>query len=344
MGIQTEAFGSLADGRQVDRLILTGAGGLRVSVLTYGATLQAIEYGGRDVLLGYDRLEDYVEARGSYQGATVGRYANRIKGGRFTLNGTAYVLACNDGNNHLHGGRIGFDKKIWTAQVLNGGDAPAVKLSIVSEDMEEGYPGRLDVSVTMTVTADNVLQLAYEARGDKDTVINLTNHAYFNLNGWDGGDVRDTELTVFADRITEADGELIPTGRLLPVEGTPFDFRGGRAIGEALASDHPLIRSAGGVDHNFVLGTDRCRRHAARAVSPRSGIALDCYTDLPGVQVYTANALDEAAGKGGVKLHKHQGFCLETQFFPDSPNQPAFPSTVLKAGEVFRSTTSYAFR
>ncbi len=344
MGVKTEAFGRLPDGRLVDRLVLEGAGGLQVSVLTYGATLQAIQFREKDMILGYDCLQDYLEGKGSYQGATVGRYANRIAGGRFSLNGVEYTLACNDGKNHLHGGNAGFDKKVWTSQVLSDGDAPAVRLSIVSEDGEEGYPGRLDVAVTMTVTAENVLRLAYEARSDKDTVVNLTNHAYFNLNGWDGGDIRDTKLTVYADSITEADEGLIPTGRLLPVEGTPFDFRNGKAIGEALDADHPQILCAGGIDHNFVLGTDRSRRHAVHAVSPRSGIELDCYTDLPGIQIYTANALNETAGKGGVKLYKNQGFCLETQFFPDSPNRQAFPSAALKAGELFASVTEYAFR
>lgn len=344
MAMEKRRFGRTADGQEIERYILQGAGGLRVSVLTYGATLQAVEFRGKDLLLGYDTLEEYMTAAGSYQGATVGRYANRIAQGRFTLGGRVYDVGCNEkGRGHLHGGVHGFDKKIWTAQVLSEGDAPCVKLSTVSEDGEEGYPGRLGVSVTVTVSADNVLRLAYEAASDADTVLNLTNHAYFNLNGWDGGDVLDTVLTVAADAITPVDSLLIPTGELLPVEGTPFDFRQGQSIGQALAGEHPQLTIGGGLDHNFVLGMDRRMRQAIHAVSPRSGIAVDCRTDMPGVQIYTANFLNEKAGKGGVKLYRHQGFCMETQFFPDSPNRPEFPSTVLKAGETFRSVTEYAF-
>ena len=344
MAVEIMGFGRLADGHPVEKYVLTGGGGLRVSVLTYGATLQAVEFRGKDLLLGYDSLEDYVEKNSSYQGATVGRYANRIAGGLFTLNGRTYDVGCNEeGRGHLHGGVRGFDKRIWSAKVLTDGDTPSICLSRISEDGEEGYPGRVEVSVTMTVEPDNVLRLTYDARSDADTVLNLTNHGYFNLNGWDGGDVLDTVLTIGAHAITPVDERLIPTGELLPVEGTPFDFRQGQTIGAALAGSHPQLTLGGGVDHNFVLGMDRRMRQAVHAVSPRSGIAVDCRTDLPGVQIYTANSLEEKAGKGGVNLYPHQGFCMETQFFPDSPNQPGFPTTVLKAGKAFHSVTEYAF-
>lgn len=344
MSVEKSDFGRTADGSVVEKYVLTGAGGLRVSVLTYGATLQAVEFRGKDRILGFESLKDYIQAKGSYQGATIGRYANRIARGRFTLNGRRYDVGCNEaGRGHLHGGVHGFDKKVWNAQVLEKGDAPSLRLSTVSDDGEEGYPGRLEVSVTVTVSADNVLRLAYEARSDADTVVNLTNHVYFNLNGWDGGDVLDTVLTVAADAITPVDEMLIPTGELSPVEGTPFDFRQGQSIGAAQAYDHPQLRINSGLNHNFVLGQERQMRQAVHAFSPRSGIAVDCRTDLPGVQIYAANFLDEEAGKGGIKLYRHQGFCMETQFFPDSPNHPAFPSTVLKAGDIFRTVTEYAF-
>ena len=344
LSIEKSAFGVLPDGTAVEQYCLTASGGLKVSVLTYGATLRAVEFAGKDVILGYDRLEDYVNAKGSYQGATVGRYANRIAGGVFTLGGQTYDVGCNEtGRGHLHGGVHGFDKKVWAASVLDEGDEPSLRLSITSADGEEGYPGRLEVSVTVTAAADNTLRLSYEAQSDKDTVLNLTNHAYFNLNGYDGGDVLDTALTIHADAITPVDDLLIPTGELLPVEGTPFDFRAGQTIGAALAASHPQLEIGGGVDHNFVLGSERAMRQAIRAVSPRSGIAVECWTDMPGVQVYTANFLGEDAGKGGVPLYRHQGFCMETQFFPDSPNHPAFPSTLLQAGETFRSVTEYRF-
>lgn len=344
MPVTRKLFGYLpGNGAEVEEIVLQSASGLQASLLTYGGVLHRLDYAGKDLVLGYDRLEDYIERNGSYQGAMIGRYANRIAGGKFRLGGVLCDVGCNEeGRGHLHGGARGFDKKLWTAEVLEEGDAPSVRLSLVSEDGEEGYPGRLEVSVTVTLEGD-ALRFAYRASGDKDTVVNLTNHAYFNLNGWDGGDVLDTVLTVEADAITPVDGRLIPTGELLPVEGTPFDFRGGKPIGEALRGRHPQLDIGGGVDHNFVLGTDRAFRHAVRAASPRSGLAVDCFTDLPGVQIYTANSLEEEAGKGGVRLYPHQGFCMETQFFPDSPNQPAFPSTVLKAGETFSSVTEYRF-
>ena len=344
LSIEKRAFGILPDGTAVEQYRLTASGGLKVSVLTYGATLQAVKFAGKDVILGYDRLEDYINAKDSYQGATVGRYANRIAGGTFALDGRTYDVGCNEaGRGHLHGGVHGFDKKVWEAAVLDEGDEPCLRLSMVSADGEEGYPGRLTVSVTLAVTADNTLRLSYEAASDKDTVLNLTNHAYFNLNGYDGGDVLDTVLTLHADAITPVDDRLIPTGELLPVEGTPFDFRKGQTIGAALAASHPQLKIGGGVDHNFVLDDNRRLRHAVHAVSPRSGLAVDCWTDLPGVQVYTANFLGEDAGKGGINLYRHQGFCMETQFFPDSPNHPEFPSTRLKAGEAFHSVTAYRF-
>lgn len=344
MSINRSAFGKMENGGQIDRYELKGAGGLTLGVLTYGATIQSLVFDGRDVVLGYDRLEDYRVGNDSYQGATVGRYANRIAEGKFRLNGAAYDVGCNEsGRGHLHGGVKGFDKQVWKAEVVADGEEPSVRMSYRSADGEEGYPGAVDVSVTFTVTVDNALHIHYEGVSDKDTVLNMTNHSYFNLNGYDGGDVLDTVLTIPAGSITPVDGQLMPTGELLPVEGTPFDFRQGKPIGRDIDAPDAQLRLGGGYDHNYVLGMDRRRRLAASAYAPRSGIRMECRTDLPGVQLYTSNGLNAAAGKGGIPLYKHQGFCLETQFFPDSPNQPSFPPAVLKAGESFSSETVYRF-
>lgn len=337
MSIQVKEFGRLEDGGLVQQYDLQGAGGLAVSLLTWGATLQAVRFAGKDVILGFDTLTDYRENNHSYQGATVGRYANRIADGRFTLDGKTYTVSPNEnGCTHLHGGFTGFDRKNWAAQVLSDGDAPSVRLTCVAEDGEEGYPGRLETAVTFTVTAENALVIRYDAVTDAPTVVNLTNHAYFNLNGWDGGDVRDTVLCINADRYTPVDDRLIPTGALAPVEGTPFDFRAPKAIGRDLSDELP------GYDHNFVLNGEGLRC-ALTAYAPGTGIRLECWTDQPGVQLYTATALEESTGKGGRPMGRLQAFCAETQHFPDSPNHPEFPSTVLRPGEGLQSVTEYRF-
>ena len=344
MAVYITEFGTLPGGEKVDLLTLSGEHGMSAGLLTYGAALQSLVFAGKDVVLGFDRPEDYAAANGSYQGATVGRYANRIAGGRFALGGRVCRLACNEnGKGHLHGGNMGFDRKIWDAEVMDDGNTPCVRFSYVSEDGEEGYPGRLSVSVDFMLTQENSLYLQYTASTDADTVLNLTNHAYFNLNGWEGGNILDTELTLFADGITPIDDRLIPTGAILPVEGTPFDFRKPKPIGFEIDADHEQLKKGCGYDHNYVLGLTCERRLAVRAVSPRSGICLECFTDQPGVQLYTANYLNEKTGKGGLPLYKRQGFCLETQHFPDSPNHPQFPTTLLRAGETFRSVTEYRF-
>ena len=337
-------FGRTKDGTEIYEYVLQGAGGLRLSVLTYGATIRSLVFDGKDLVLGYDRLEDYVADDTSYLGATVGRYANRIAGGRFTLDGVTYDVGCNErGRGHLHGGAKGFSKQVWQAAVTSDGGAPSVRMTYRSADGEEGYPGALDVAVTFTVTEDDALRIRYEAAADRDTVLNLTDHSYFDLNGWDGGDILDTVLTIYADKITAVDDQLIPTGEMLPVQGTPFDFRTGKPIGRDLDAADEQLRLGGGYDHNFVLGMDRRQRLAATAYAPRSGIWMECRTDMPGMQLYTSNSLHTATGKGGRPLYEHQGLCLETQFFPDSPNQPAFPSAVLRGGERFTSETSYRF-
>ena len=343
MAITKAAFGQLPCGTEVTKYTLIGNNGLTVKVLDYGATLQAIEFAGKDVLLGYENAADYVKAGGFFLGATVGRYANRIADGKFTLNGVEYNVTKNEkGITQLHGGNVGFDKKMWKMEVIDA-PIPTLKASAFSADGEEGFPGNMDISVTFSVTDDNALHIQYAATSDKDTVANFTNHAYFNLNGFDGGDILDTEVTMDAYAYTPADERLIPTGEIRPVDGTPFDMRTPTSWGTVINSEHPEIRACDGVDHNFVFADKAGElRRAMYARSPKSGIAVTCLTDLPGIQIYTANGLTMPFGKGG-PMSKYQGFCMETQLFPDSPNHPNFPSCVLKAGETFKTLTVYKF-
>jgi len=343
MSVEIAPFGFLQDKRPVKRITMTNEAGTTISVLTYGATIQAFEYAGKDIVLGYDRITDYETANGSYIGATIGRIANRIADGRFVLNGETIQVACNeaDKNGHLHGGYCGFDKKLWEYTVLDE-DEPSVRLFTVSEDGEEQYPGRLEVSVTFTLRADDTLELAYAAKTDKDTVVNLTNHAYFNLNGFDGDNILNTQLRIAAEEYTPVNEKLIPTGDYAPVDGTPLDYRQGKTIGDGVNGVHPQVAMAGGIDHNFVLSHEKREiTDVVWAYSPITGIRLTCSTDLPGLQVYSGNFLCENSGKAGLQWKKYQGFCLETQYFPDSVNQPNFPSVVLKAGETYTSCTRY---
>lgn len=314
---------------------------LQVSVLEYGATVDSILFNGKDVCLGFDDMAGY-KANTSFQGATVGRYANRIAAGKFTLNGTEYDVGCNEnGRGHLHGGKIGLDKKLWQAEIISQEPA-CVRFTNTLADGEEGYPGNMSVSVTFTIEGAT-WKLKYEATTDKDTVFNPTNHTYFNLNGYDGENILSTELKLNASAITPVNEMLIPTGELMPVKGTAFDFNEMKPIGRDIEDTHPQMLLGGGYDHNFVLGDTREMRHAAKAVSPITGIVLDCYTDMPGIQLYTANTLGEPTGKSGKPLGKNGGFCLETQFFPDTPNKPQFPSAVLKKDETFVANTKYCF-
>lgn len=337
--MQTQPFGQLPNGTAVQKITIHGKGGLTASVLTYGAILHQLIFEGTDVVLGHETIADYLPAIG-YIGTTVGRYANRIAEGKFTLNGVEYDVGCNEtGRGHLHGGDEGFDKRVWSVGELSEN---SVELTLLSPDGDMGYPGELTLSVRYTVEDDNTLALTYRAVCDKDTVFNPTNHTYFNLNGFDGGTILDTELYINADTITPVDDLLIPTGERMPVDGTPFDFRVAKPIGRDIGGDHPQIAVGGGYDHNFCLGDTVQYRHAVSAFAPRTSIRMDCYTTEPGVQLYTANFLESPTGKGG-PMGQYQGFCLETQHFPDSPNQPTFPSVVLKAGETFESLTRYRF-
>ncbi|WP_328990710.1 galactose mutarotase [Kribbella sp. NBC_01245] len=347
--ISKKVFGRTPAGEQVDVYTFTN-GRVTISMLTWGATLQRIETPDRrgrkkNISLGFDNLEDYA-ALSPYFGSTVGRYGNRIAKGQFTLDGKTYQLPINNGPNSLHGGTIGFDKKVWQAKVVRTDTAIGVTFTYVSPDGEMGYPGKLTSTVTYTLDKANRLNIDYHAVTDKATVLNLTNHVYFNLGGEGSGSIDDHILQLNAPAYTPVDATLIPTGQIAPVTGTPFDFRRPTAIGARIRDDHPQLVIGRGYDHNFVLGEagkDGVRL-AARAWEPDSGRSVTVHTTEPGVQVYTGNFLDGSfQGIGGKSYRQGDAFCLETQHFPDSPNHPNFPSTVLRPGQTFRSTTTFTF-
>ena len=344
MGIEKAPFGTTPDGGQVDIYTLTNANGLTARIMTYGAIVVSLQVPDRegnlgDIVLGYDDLASYIEnVNNPYFGAIVGRYGNRIAGGKFTLDGVEYQLATNDGPNHLHGGDKGYDKVVWSAEPLELDGAVALKLSYTSPDGEEGYPGTLQIQVTYTLTDDNELRVGYEATTDAPTVVNLTHHSYFNLTCC-ARDILAHELMLNADRYTPVDETLIPTGEILEVAGTPMDFTTAKPIGQ----DIDLV--PGGYDHNFVLVRDAGGLSlAAKVVEPGSGRVLEIYTTEPGIQFYSGNFLNgNNVGKGGIAYGKHFGFCLETQHYPDSPNKPDFPSTVLSPGETYTHETVHKF-
>jgi aldose 1-epimerase len=345
MAIKKDLFGHLADGTAIDIYTLTNESGLEARITTYGGILVSLKVPDKkgvllDVNLGFDTLEGYLGTH-PYFGAIIGRYANRIRKARFILDGVEYHLAVNNNDNTLHGGAKGFDKVVWTAEPVDSERGPGIKLTYLSKDMEEGYPGNLAVTVIYTLTNANGLEVHYEATTDKATVLNLTNHAYWNLKGEGQGDILGHILQIEADKITAVDSpvNLIPTGEIVSVAGTPFDFTAPHAIGERIA------RVDGGYDHNFVLRSGGgTLALAARVEEPESGRIMEVWTDQPAIQLYTGNFLDgTVVGKGGHAYGKHSAFCLETQHFPDSPNHPNFPSTVLEPGQVFRTVTVYKF-
>ena len=345
-------FGTTPDGVAVEAVTLTTSNGISARVITYGATLQALLLPDRmgrasDVVLGYDDLAGYI-AKPQFFGSTVGRYANRIARATFALDGKAYSLAANDGPNALHGGKKGFDKTVWTIAEVKGGPVASVTLTYVSADGEEGYPGTLKVSVTYALADDRTLTTRYEATTDKPTVVNLTNHSLFNLSGVGSGrSILDQRLMVNADEYTPVDGTLIPTGERRAVAGTPFDFRNAAVIGARIrdASD-TQIAIGRGYDHNFVLrgGVTETPKLAARIEDPISGRVVELFTTEPGVQVYSGNFLDGTTiGKSRAAYRQGDGLALEPQKFPDSPNQPAFPSARLDPGKTYRQTSYYRF-
>jgi aldose 1-epimerase len=342
MNIKKDGFGMLLDGTPVDIFTLTNKNGLKARIMTYGATLVSLEVPDRngalaDCVLGYETLDGYLKAS-PYFGATVGRVGNRIAKGRFTLDGKTYTLIVNNNENHLHGGLKGFDKVVWSAESLSEADAVGVKFGYLSKDREEGYPGNLSVTVVCLLTNDNELRIDYEATTDKATPVNLTNHSYFNFTAG-ARDILGHELTLTADRYTPVDKGLIPTGKLEPVKDTPMDFTTPFAIGARIA------KVEGGYDHNYVLNSGGgAVALAARVYEPESGRVMEISTDQPGIQFYTGNFLDGTiTGTGGYVYKQHWGFCLETQHFPDSPNHANFPSTILRPGQVYRTTTVHKF-
>lgn len=343
MSISVDLFGKMNDGREVYKITMMNEMGTRVSAITYGATLHSFVFNGTDILLGYDTVSGYVNGNGSFIGAAIGRFGNRIAGGRFELNGEIIQLNCNEAARgcHLHGGNVGFDKRLWDYAVNDAAD-PSVIFTLVSPDGEENYPGTLQVRVTYTLTQDDTLRIDYHAVSDKDTIINMTNHAYFNPNGYDGAPIQNNLLMISADEITAVDDCLIPTGEFLSLDGSPLDFRTAKPIGEAFDTLGEWA-AGGGIDHNFVLSREHTGKMvvAAQVVSPDTGIRVECRTTEPGLQIYSGHALQENDGKAGLKWGRFQGFCMETQHFPDSVNHPHFPSTVLRAGEEYITTTEY---
>ncbi|MFC8916914.1 aldose epimerase family protein [Streptomyces sp. NPDC057116] len=345
-----ERFGTLADGTVVHRWTLRN-GGTRLKVLSYGGIVQSLEVPDRhgryaNVSLGFDDLDAYVSSS-PFFGALIGRYGNRIAGGRFTLDGREHRLSVNDGPNSLHGGARGFDKRVWDVEPFTDRTGVGLVLRYVSADGEMGYPGTLRVTVTYTLTPRGEWRVDYAATTDRATVVNLTNHTYYNLAGEGGGDVLGHELRLAASRYTPTDATLIPTGELAPVAGTPFDFRSGKPIGEDIRTAHPQLVLAQGYDHNWVLDKGATARPLPVATlrDPGSGRTMTIATTEPGVQFYSGNFLDGTlAGPSGRTYRQGDGLCLETQHFPDSPNRPEFPSTVLRPGATYRSTTVHRFR
>jgi aldose 1-epimerase len=348
-GWARKPFGKTQDGQAVDLFTLTNASGMQAEITNYGGiivSLKVLDRHGKltDVVLGHDSLKEYI-AKSPYFGALIGRYGNRIGQGKFTLDGKEYTLAQNDGEQHLHGGLRGFDKVVWKVKSVSAKREPTLVLHYVSKDGEEGYPGNLDVTVTYALTDANELKIDYLATADKPTVLNLTNHSYFNLAGAGTGDILGHKVMIAADRFTPVDKGLIPTGELQPVAGTPFDFTKPTAIGDRINDDNEQLKLGRGYDHNWVLNkSDASLTLAAKVTEPTSGRVLEVFTTEPGLQFYSGNFLDGSDVGKGRKTYQHRyGLTLETQHFPDSPNKPKFPSTVLKPGEEYRSTTVYKF-
>ncbi len=342
--ITKQDWGQSLSGKPVYLYTLRNTKGTEAAITNFGGRLVTLKTADRDgsfddVVLGFDDLGGYLR-KNPYFGALVGRYANRIACGEFRLNGQTYHLARNNGENALHGGIEGFDKQAWESHEIEG---PALQLTYVSKDGEEGYPGTLTTTVTYTLTDENELKIDYSASTDKATVLNLTNHSYFDLSGQFAGEILQHQVTINADQFTPVNTHLIPTGELRKVEGTPFDFRKPMFIADRIDEDNEQLKLAWGYDHNFVLNGSGLRL-AARVYDPQSGRVLEVLTTQPGMQFYTGNHLDgTVTGKGGVAYKFRYGFCCETQSFPDSPNQPAFPSTTLEPGQEFRAQTIFRF-
>jgi aldose 1-epimerase len=342
-------FGKLSDGREVFQYTLTNREGAVAQIINYGATITSLRIPDRngkieDVVFGYDSLQGYIDGS-SYFGAIVGRYGNRIGKGQFQLDGKQYQLTINDGENHLHGGKVGFNKVLWEAQILNDAADPSLQLKYVSRDGEEGYPGTVTLKVTYTLTEKNEMRIDYEGITDKPTILNPTQHSYFNLSGKFTNAILGHQLMIVSDAVTPVGTGLIPTGQLMNVENTPFDFRAAREIGARINDSNEQLAFGKGYDHNWVLrGNSGQVRKAAELYEPASGRLMTVLTDQPGLQFYTGNFLDGTAkGKNGIAYQHRTGLCLETQAFPDTPNKPQFPPITLRPGQTYRQVTIYQF-
>ncbi len=345
---EEEPYGALADGTKITAYTLVNKNGIKVKIITYGgivAEIHAPDKDGKlaDIALGFDDIKGYVSGGSPYFGCITGRVCNRIGNAKFTLDGKEFKLEANNGKHTLHGGKVGFDKRVWKGEALMTAAGPSVKLTYTSKDGEEGFPGNLTCTVTYTLTSDNGLRIDYSATTDKTTVVNLTNHSYFNLAGHNSGDILGHEVKLLADKYTPGDDTLLPTGKIDPVAGTPFDLTKATAIGERIKQ---IKADPVGYDLNYVHGMKRTDQpqSVAMVTDPKSGRTLEVFTVEPGIQFYTGNFLDGTVkGKGGAVYKQYNAFCLETQFFPDSPNKPDFPSITLKPGDEYRTTTIYKF-
>lgn len=347
--IEKSAYGTTAKGEKIDSYKLKNQKGMEVDIMTYGGIITSLKVPNKagvseEVVIGFNNFEQYTKDN-PYFGALIGRYGNRIAKGKFTLDGKEYKLATNNGKNALHGGPEGFHRRIWTVEEAKGGNAAVLKLKYISKDMEEGYPGNLTVFVTYTLNGDNSLDVQYEATTDKKTVVNLTQHSYFNLSGDFTKTILNNEITIDADKLVPVDADLIPTGKLDDVTNTPFDFRKPKAIGKDIEVTNDQLKKGLGYDHCWVLNNqDKGFRFAASAYEPTSGRLLEVYTDQPGIQLYTGNFLDGTLPTRDGKTYAHRtGLCLETQHYPDSPNQKDFPTTVLNPGENYKTKTTFKF-
>ncbi len=347
MSITHKSFG-FKDGKEVFLYSLKNESGTSLDITTYGGALVNLAVKDKDgkftdVILGYDSLDGYINGT-SNQGALIGRYANRISGGKFTLDGVEYTLDKNDnGVNCLHGGNTGYHTRVWDVLYTADGKEPSLSLVYTDPDGTENFPGTVRVNVIYTLTADNSVKIEYYAETDKATVINLTNHTYFNLNGYASGDILGHKLQIFADCFTPVNENLIPTGEIRSVKGTPFDFTLPKAIGRDLECGDEQLKKGGGYDHNFITGESGKMKHIACALGDKTGIIMNVYSNKPAVQLYIGNFLNGQDGKNGSKLNKRNAFCLETQYYPDSPNHPEFPSCVLRPSEKYHFTTIYNF-
>nr|WP_315165654.1 aldose epimerase family protein [uncultured Flavobacterium sp.] len=347
--IEKSAYGTTEKGEKVDSYKLTNQKGMEVNIITYGGIISSLKVPNKagkseEVVIGFNSLDQYMKAN-PYFGALIGRYGNRIAKGKFTLDGKEYSLAINNEPNALHGGPEGFHRVVWTAEEVKGGDSASLKLKYVSKDMEEGYPGNLTVFVTYTLHNDNSLDVLYEATTDKKTVVNLTQHSYFNLSSDFSKPILDHEITIDADKLVPVAATLIPTGKLTDVTNTPFDFRKPKAIGTAIEAKDEQLKNGLGYDHCWVLNNQgKGERFAASAYEATSGRLLEVYTDQPGIQFYSGNFLDGTLPmRNGGTYARRTGFCLETQHYPDSPNQKDFPTTVLNPGENYKTKTTFKF-